>query len=222
MQEDITYYAKRRYTTKSYDPQQKISEQNFEKIRELLRFSASSTNLQPWHFILAATEEGKRRVAKAAEGLFSFNKQALLDASHIVVFCVKTDMDADYINKVVEQEEKDQRFAANPAEFKAASKGGKTIFSDIHKYDLKDLQHWMEKQVYLNVGQFLLGVSTLGIDATPMEGIDTKVLDEEFGLRKLGYTSLVAVPLGYHNKEADYNLSLPKSRLPYSEILTEI
>jgi nitroreductase/dihydropteridine reductase len=80
----------------------------------------------------------------------------------------------------------------------------------------------MDKQVYLNIGQFLLGVATLGIDATPMEGIETKVLDEEFGLREKGYTSLVVVPLGYHNQEEDYNAVLPKSRLPYSEILTEV
>ena len=95
------------------------------------------------------------------------------------------------------------------------------MFVNMHKHDYKDLQHWVDKQVYLNVGQFLLAVSTLGIDATPMEGIEVAVLDEEFGLREKGYTSLVVVPIGYHSEE-DFNAKLPKSRLPYSEILTEI
>lgn len=87
---------------------------------------------------------------------------------------------------------------------------------------MKDVQHWMDKQVYLNIGAFLLGVSALGIDATPMEGIDVKSIDAEFGLREKGYTSLVAVTLGYHDKENDYNAKLPKSRLPFDYILTEI
>lgn len=79
----------------------------------------------------------------------------------------------------------------------------------------------MEKQVYLNIGNFLLGVATLGIDAVPMEGIDMKALDEEFGLREKGYTAVVMVGLGYRS-ESDFNANLPKSRLPKEEIFTEI
>ena len=62
----------------------------------------------------------------------------------------------------------------------------------------------------------------MGINATPMEGVDTEVLDKEFSLKEKGYRSLVLVTLGYNDKEKDFNESLPKSRLPYSEILTEI
>lgn len=49
----------------------------------------------------------------------------------------------------------------------------------------------------------------------------TRRLLEEFSLREKSYTSLVVVPLGYHAEE-DFNAKLPKSRLPYSEILTEV
>ena len=80
----------------------------------------------------------------------------------------------------------------------------------------------MDKQVYLNLGQFLLGAAALGVDATPMEGIEIPVLDAEFGLREKGYSALFVVPLGYHDPEQDYNASLPKSRLPYSDILMEV
>ena len=38
-----------------------------ETLENLLRFSPSSTNLQPWHFIVAGTAEGKERVANAAQ-----------------------------------------------------------------------------------------------------------------------------------------------------------
>lgn len=100
--------------------------------------------------------------------------------------------------------------------------GARNLFINLHKHDYKDVQHWMDKQVYLNIGQFLLGVATLGIDATPMEGIEVAAIDEEFGLREKGYTSLAVVCLGYHHAEDDYNAALPKSRWGYEEILTEV
>ncbi|WP_131814592.1 hypothetical protein [Cognatishimia maritima] len=76
--------------------------------------------------------------------------------------------------------------------------------------------------MYLNLWELLLGVSTLGINATPMESIDTRALDAEFGLREKGYSSLFIVTLGYSDSDTDFNAKLPKSRLPFNEILTEV
>lgn len=221
MNQDITNYAKTRYSAKAYDPTKKISQEDIAKVKELLRFSPSSVNSQPWHFILASTSEGKEHIAKSTHRLYPFNTASILNASHVVVFCSKVAIDEDYLERVLEQEDKDERFSKDPEVLKPRIQGGRSMFVNMHKYDCKDLQHWVEKQVYLNVGQFLLSVSTLGIDATPMEGIEIAVLDEEFGLREKGYSSLVVVPLGYHAVD-DFNAQLPKSRLPYSEILTEI
>lgn len=217
---DIVHFAKTRHSAKAYDPNRKISDENVEKIKQLLRFSPSSVNSQPWHFILASTEQGKDRVAKATDGLYRFNSPSIRNASHVVVFCTRLAIEEDYLEQLLEQEERDGRFA-DPS-FKERMHGGRQMFINIHKHDYKDVQHWMDKQVYLNIGQFLLGVATLGIDATPMEGIEVKVLDEEFGLRERGFTSLVVVTLGYHDEANDYNAKLPKSRMPYSEILTEV
>lgn len=220
MDKDITHYAKTRYSAKAFDPNKKIPAEDIEKIKELLRFSPSSTNAQPWHFVIASTDEAKAKVAKATDRAYPFNTSSIVNASHVVVFCSKLDIDEDYLLHVLEQEEKDGRFAADP-EFKDRMHGGRTMFTNIHKHDRKDAQHWMEKQAYINLGAFLLGVATLGIDAVPMEGIETKALDDEFGLREKGYSSAIVVPIGYSDTENDYNAKLPKSRLEYSEILTE-
>jgi nitroreductase/dihydropteridine reductase len=96
------------------------------------------------------------------------------------------------------------------------------MFVDIHQDQIGDGQQWMAHQVYLNLGQFLLGLATLGIDATPMEGVDTDVLDAEFGLRDKGYASLFVVPIGHSDPDADYNAALPKSRLTEAEIITDV
>lgn len=99
---------------------------------------------------------------------------------------------------------------------------GRSMFVDIHQKQIGDGPIWMAHQVYLNLGQFLLGIATLGIDATPMEGVDTEVLDAEFGLRNKGYASLFVVPIGYADAQADYNGALPKSRLTEAEIITDV
>ena len=210
-----------RYTTKEFDTTKKISEEDMAQVKNLLRMSPSSVNLQPWHFIVAESTEGKARMAKGAQGFFHFNAPKITNASAVVLFCSKIDADDAYFNHIATTDDINGRFPNE--DIKNGFLGAVKAFADIHKYDAKDLQHWMEKQVYLNIGSFLLGVATLGIDATPMEGIDVKALDEEFGLRARGYTSLVAVSLGYR-AESDFNSTdkTPKSRLEESEIITVI
>lgn len=215
---DIISVALKRHSTKAFDPSKTLTDEQVEKVKTLLQYSPSSTNSQPWHFIVARTPEGKARVAKSAAGGFVFNERKMLDASLVVVFCAKTAMDDAWLERVVNQEEADGRFATPEA--KAANHKGRTFFADMHRKDLKDDNHWMEKQVYLNVGNFLLGVAALGLDAVPIEGFDAAVLDEEFGLKAQSFTSVVVVPVGYHSVE-DFNASLPKSRLPLSTIVTE-
>ena len=207
----------RRYSTKEFDHNKKISTEDFIKIMSMLRLSPSSTNIQPWHFVIASTDEGKKRVAKASEGFFEFNKPKVLDASHVVVFCSRVDADEEYLLHVLDKEDEDGRFPQ--AEFKDMTHGGRSTFKNIHEYDLKDLPHWLGKQVYLNMGYMLHGAGMLGIDTLTMEGLDMKVLDEEFGLREKGFTAVAAISLGYH-LESDFNAHLKKSRLSEEEIFT--
>lgn len=219
---DIIDVAKTRYTAKAFDPSKTIPSDTVEKLKALLQYSPSSTNIQPWHFILAATPDGKARVAKSTEEKFPFNTQSLIDASHVVVFASRIAADEAHMHEVLEQEDRDGRFDFDKDTLKPQTHSARNLFANIHKHDLKDVQHWMDKQVYLNIGQFMLGAAALGVDARPMEGIDTKVLDEEFGLREKGFTSLVVIALGYRDEANDFNARTPKSRLPLSVTLTEV
>ena len=121
------------------------------------------------------------------------------------------------MTKLIEKEDEDGRFAN--AESKEQMKKGRKKFSNIHENDKKDHQHWLEKQVYLNMGTLLLGAAALGIDAVPMEGIDAKALDQEFGLSEKGLSAISIVSLGYRSED-DFNAGLPKSRLAEEDIIT--
>ncbi|MBT2160616.1 oxygen-insensitive NAD(P)H nitroreductase [Zobellia barbeyronii] len=216
---NLTEILNNRYSVKEFDATKKISNSDFEQIKSILRLSPSSVNLQPWHFLIADTQESKERITKGTQGFFHFNTPKVLDASHVIVIAARTNADESYMNKILEQEDKDGRFSAQ--EFKDQMQGGRKLFADIHRYDLKDLPHWMEKQVYLNMGALLLGAAAIGIDACPMEGVDVKALDEEFDLREKGYTTLAVVSLGYR-KDSDFNAKLPKSRFPEETIITKL
>ncbi|WP_066889228.1 oxygen-insensitive NAD(P)H nitroreductase [Clostridium nigeriense] len=208
-----------RYSTKKFDKTKKISEENIKQIKELLRLSSSSVNLQPWHFVIASTEEGKNNISKSTEGFFAFNKEKVVDASHVIVLCSKTSIDDEFLQNILEKENQDGRFANE--EFKNGMHSGRSNFVNIHKDDAKDLQEWVDKQVYLNLGNLLLGVAALGIDAVPMEGFDSKILSEELELDKKGLKPIAIVPIGYR-AEDDFNAILPKSRLNEDEIFTII
>lgn len=208
-----------RYSTKEFDSTKKISDEDFIKIKALLRLSASSVNSQPWHFVIANTDEGKKQISKSTQGFFNFNEAKVLGAAQVVVFCSRTDMDEEYLLHVLEKEEADGRFTDQ--EVKNNQHMGRSKFVNIHRNDEKDLQQWMDKQVYLNMGNLLLGVAALGIDAVPMEGFDAEVLDEELDLRKNGYKAIALVGLGYRS-DNDFNAELPKSRLKDEEIITII
>ena len=83
------------------------------------------------------------------------------------------------------------------------------------------MPHWLEKQVYLNMGSFLLGAALLEIDAVPLEGLDQAILDAEFDLNSFDLTAVTAVALGYR-ADSDFNAGLPKSRLAVDDIFTLI
>ncbi|MFV0626432.1 MAG: oxygen-insensitive NAD(P)H nitroreductase [Alphaproteobacteria bacterium] len=211
--------ANKRYSTKSFDETKKISAAHVQALKALLRLSPSSVNSQPWHFILAGTDEGKKKIAKATSGAYEFNLQKILKASHIVVFCAKTDFDETYLQDLTNQEDIDGRFISEQAKIDQHEK--RNMFVNMHKSQIKDVQEWAAKQVYINLGFFLQGVGSLGLDTVPIEGFDSQIMDKEFGLKEKGLKSLVIAAVGYH-AEDDFNIKLPKSRWQEKDIITEI
>jgi nitroreductase/dihydropteridine reductase len=214
---DILAAATKRHTAKAYDPARRVPDELMQQIYGLLRNSPSSVNSQPWHFIVAGTPEAKARMAKGAQGGFSYNEAKITHASHVILFCVRADADQQHLDNILAQEERDGRFKDEAA--KAGQAKGRLGYVNLHRYTQKDLPQWLEKQVYIALGTAMLGAANLGIDTTPMEGIDVAALDAEFGLHERGLTSLVMLSFGYH-AETDFNAGLPKSRLAEEQVFT--
>ena len=208
---DLLHTLKTRYATKAYDATRRIPEETVTQLLEALRYSPSSVNAQPWHFIVADDEAGKQRLAKATPdvGSLAYNRPKILQASHVVVLCARNELSEAYLTEVLNKEEQDGRYADKVArEWLAAARAG---YVQQH-IDAGDVAHWNQKQVYLAQGVLLLSAGLLGVDATPIEGFLPEAIAEEFDLESKGLTPLVMISLGYHS-DKDANARLPKSRL---------
>jgi nitroreductase/dihydropteridine reductase len=217
---DILASARARYSAKVFDPTRKIPAPQIEQLRELLRLSPSSINLQPWHFVVASTEAGKARVAKATQDSHGYNTPKILNASHVFVLCTRHTLTDAHLDAIVEQEARDGRFA-NPQIRQTWRNDVIFSYGDLHRYTLRDASAWMEKQTYIALGTLLRGAAELKLDAAPLEGFDSATLDRELGLREQGFVSNVLVCLGYHG-ESDFNVKLNKSRFPAEALFTDI
>lgn len=209
-----------RHTVKAFEGGRALPQEQIETLLTVLHQTPSSVNSQPWHFVVASTPEGRARIAKATTGAYAYNEPKVLNASHVIALCMHSDLDNAHLNAVLEQEARDGRFVAEGG--REAQDKSRRSYVNQHRYELRDVPQWMEKQVYIALGGLLLGAATLGIDATPMEGFDVRALDLELGLRERGFTGVVLVSLGYRSEEKDFNAKLPKSRLPREQVFTFI
>lgn len=183
-----------RYTTKMYDSTQKVDAAVVEQLKAVLHLSPSSINSQPWRFTFVSGDKLKTQLAKVS----MFNEPKILNASHLVVFGVLDDID-DFESRLTE--------------------GQANYYNRVLKILPKDdIHQWMTHQVYLSLGVFLSACAQLGVDSTPMEGIDVKRYDEMLGYKN--YKTVFAVAIGYRDKEdANQMDKNPKSRLPISEVV---
>ncbi len=207
-----------RYTTKAYDPARVLPPDTVDQLLAALRLSPSSVNSQPWHFFVAGDAAGRARIAKATQGRFAYNAPKVTDCSHVVALCARNDLPDAYLERLLDQEQADGRFANAAA--REGQGQGRLGYVEQHRA-AGDLAAWTQKQTYIALGMLLLAAGELGVDATPIEGFDAGVLADELGLAALGLTPLALVALGHH-AESDFNARLPKSRLPEAEVITRL
>ena len=216
---DLLKVSQSRYTTKAYDPNRKIPAAQFERLLEILRLAPSSINIQPWHFFIADHEAAKQRIAKALVGTYAYNAPKVLDSSHTILFCTKTDIDELHLDNLLNRDDLSGRF--KDAAAKEGQKNTRAGYIHYYRNDKGDIQRWAENQTFIALGQMLLAAGIEGIDATPIGGFDEGIISEELKLTEQGLIPSVLLTLGYRS-EHDFNAKLPKSRLPAEDIFTKL
>ena len=207
-----------RHTTKKYDASKKVSQEDLDTLFEAMRLSPSSINSQPWKFIVIESDAAKARMSTTFAHKYPFNQPHVFDSSHIILFAHNPRYTRDHYAEVVDKGIEDKR--TQPENREAAF--GSFIFAELNTDATGDTSHWTKAQTYLALGNTLHTLARLRIDSTPMEGVDTDLVNEVFKHELDGYRCDMALAIGYHHPQEDYNAKLPKSRRSLASIMVRI
>lgn len=201
-----------RHATKSFDPNKKISNDDFRFILETGRLSPSSLGLEPWKFVVVQNSKLREKIKNTAWGAYG----KLPDASHFVVLLARTEKDTKYDSDYYKEhysyipEESMPKFLQRVEEFQ--KEDFKLLDDDRSLFD------WASKQTYIALANMMTAAAQIGIDSCPIEGFSiakmNELLDEEGLLEKgrFGISALVA--FGYRSTEP-----APKTRKPFDDVV---
>ena len=193
---DILKLLQSRYTTKVYDPSFRLSEEQLATIKEVLRLSPSSINSQPWAFELIEDEALKSVLGEKSRS----NLERVKQASLLIVFYTYRDVETFIKERIDTQEPPVQSYFHTYI----ASQGREAI------------QAWQTHQVYIALGVLLTSLASMGLDSTPMEGINIDKYDEILGREK--YRPVLAVLVGRH-AEDDFNHPSRKNKQRRNDVI---
>lgn len=205
-----------KHLTRYFDGGRTIPDEKLQQLLKFLRSTPSSTNVQPNHFYVLSTPEGKERLAANLGERFQDNSEKILNASHTVILTTRADLPESHLDAVFTKERADGRFP-DPAKHELWESMTRD-FLNLRNYQYKDVYHWMEKQTYLALGLTMMAAAELGIEAMPLEGFDPTSVDKAFKIRETGHTTTVLLALGYPDPAKVY--SSPVSRFDTDELFT--
>ena len=193
---DFKEIVMKRYASKEFDGK-KIPQEKVDELLELIRYSASSFNLQTWKVKVIEDQETKDKLLAA-----SMNQPQITTCSHLLVFCA----DANIMSNI-KKIEKMMKDAGVP---EAGYKGyiDMMIGFESSMNDAKRVEYAKE-QVFIALGNALNGAASLGFDSCPSGGFNPvefkKILELPENLHPA-----VLCPIGYGADE-------PKPKMRFSK-----
>jgi nitroreductase len=198
-----------RYATKVFDPTKKLDETTLHTIIESGRLSPSSLGLEPWQFFVINDTITRKKLFEAS------NQQKVLDASHLIVITAQTNIEQiidERIDRAARiQNQKTEELSAYRAFLENSILAKKSDGS---------LISWLKAQTYIPLESMIMTASLLGVDNGPMEGFDSKQVDEILNLNSHNLTAVTMLALGYRGEDP---ASLrPKVRKDFKEAVRVI
>lgn len=201
-----------RYATKKMDPTKTVPEEKVARILDAIRLAPTSSGTQPFEVLVVTNPEVRAKIRP-----HTWDQAQITEGSHLLVFAAWDNYSADRIDAVVRQMEQERG-------------GGNALLTQYYE-NLKDsylpreasINHdHAARQAYIALGFALAAAAELEVDSTPMEGFDPVKVDEILGLADRGLRSVLLLPLGYRQEEADWLAPLKKVRKPQERLFTRI
>ncbi|KAB8128295.1 NAD(P)H-dependent oxidoreductase [Gracilibacillus oryzae] len=203
-----------RHATKKFDPNQKISTNDFRFILEAGYLSPSSFGIEPWRFLIVQNETLRRKIKDISWGA----KGKIMDASHFVIYLSRTQKDlkydADYLKDhfLTIHEYPGDRVEGLLSMIENFQK------SDFELTDERRISDWASKQTYIALANTMTAAAQIGIDSCPIEGFSIREMNEflrEEGLLEDDSFSIsVMAAFGYREAEP-----AAKKRRPLHDVI---
>ena len=200
-----------RYATKKFDTNAYISQEKLNTIKHAFNLTATSYGLQPVKLVIIKDKDLQSRLVE-----HSMNQQQVSQASHVLIFCIETTIDTDYIEAYFSRI---KGIRNTPDEVLKPFKD--FLIEDFKDKSKQSIKEWAIKQVYLAMGNLLTVCALESIDACPMEGFLSKKYDEILELPEKGMQSVLIMPIGYRATD-DMFADFKKVRKDISESVLEL
>lgn len=201
-----------RYATKKFDASKTIPADIWDALVQSLVLAPSSFGIQPWKFFVVRNAEVRQQLLPA-----SWNQSQVVDASHLVVFAAKTEVDGTDVD----------RYVAHMAEVQQTSVENLQGYAGVVKNFIQEppyplnLKEWAIRQVYIALSEFMTCAAMLEVDTCPMEGFIPAQYDEILGLPEQGFSAAVLCTAGYRAAD-DKSADRPKVRYPEQDVVTVV
>ncbi|MCF7521156.1 nitroreductase family protein [Neisseria sp. ZJ106] len=208
---------KYRKSCRHYDPERKISQEDFNFILELGRLSPSSVGSEPWQFLVIQNPELRQAMKPFAWGMLN----ALDTASHIVVILAKKN--ARYDSEFL-RESMVRRGVTDPEQIAATLEK----YRNFQQTDIdilnseRSLFDWACRQTYIALANMMTGAAMAGIDSCPIEGFNYEAMNRLLAGQGLfdpaEWGVSVAVTFGYRTRDiADKNRKAAEEVVVWAE-----
>ncbi len=208
---DVLEKLQWRYATKKFDTSKKLDKDTLQSIKKAFDLTATSYGLQPIKLVVIGDDAVKEQLLP-----HSWNQQQVVQASHVLVFCVETNVDEGYIKGYFDRVKNERN---TPDEVLSPFRS--SLIKSFEKMTDEDKYIWASKQAYLAMGNLLTVCAMMGVDACPMEGFLPAKYDEILNLKEHGLSSVLAMPIGYRAKD-DMFSSFKKVRKGVNESIIEL
>jgi nitroreductase len=200
-----------RYATKQFNPNRKISSQDWAALEDALLLTPSSGGLQPWRFVVVTDPAMRAKLLPVSHG-----QRQISDASHLVVFAAKKNFSEADVDAYVKR-----AAATRGLSIESLAPYRNMLVGFLRGMDETERDAWARNQAYIALGNLLTSAALLGIDACPMEGFDRAQFDEILGLKEQGFASAVIAALGYRASSDPY-ATVQKVRFPKEQIFAHV
>ncbi len=200
-----------RYATKKFDASKKLSNTQVDVLKNVFNLTATSYGLQPLKMLVVSNQEILESLKPHA-----FNQPQITDCSHLLIICIKTDIDANYVDSRFDLEKEIRGTSEEVlSDFRAYLK------NSIDNNSPEEIEKSAINQAYIALGNLMTVCAYEQIDSCPMEGFVPQEFDKQLNLVEQNLNAVLLLPVGFR-AEDDPMSQLKKVRSSLDESIISI